>query len=600
MSALEIASLKEKNDKDAIDYNEILPWTVDFIKEELPEQLILPKEINKFLRNRVRDLIAENGCLRRALDQAEETVQNVSKKITKRLAPLYQVKSTTDVASSKIIQMSRKCRDQAAEIEVLKTKCKKLENNLIGKDESRSSIKIGHEISCRENREYWNRNDESRVKLLNEKLQRVRAKLHKSRNTCNTLKQEINKAQKLICSEVGQNVTINSLSNQPGGWRGRADQIQLLQQKVSELQAKLSELDCSQKTSLEKRNLALFRNTEKERRERIENTTKELRQAEVALETNKKKLEASKARIRVLENELNAAKASIAVLNEKRLHDDHLIEILNGRLKAVEMKNQEREVDLRNKEAKMERERINVNNDLQTANLQIEQLRKKLEEREIEIDKLRFVHRRVQQRIIFSLVKISPVTPYIFLIEFNSGTAWKIIPRLSSPPITPRKLENPSEYVTLALAAENERERLLELVTLLNRRIDVERNEVNSLHETLRNEKNKSAKLEGRLRKLETERVGLARVDSGYKKFYAKQSYREYDEVENLEENRFQLELLREECLVLKARLETVQRDKAADLAIYKQMLEQTRKTFQDACKSKLCLPSDNSSIVTV
>ena len=43
--------------------------------------------------------------------------------------------------------------------------------------------------------------------------------------------------------------------------------------------------------------------------------------------------------------------------------------------------------------------------------------------------------------------------------------------------------------------------------------------------------------------------------------------------------------LLEEECLALKTRLTTVQRDKAVDLEVYKQMLDQTRKIFHDAFK---------------
>lgn len=46
---------------------------------------------------------------------------------------------------------------------------------------------------------------------------------------------------------------------------------------------------------------------------------------------------------------------------------------------------------------------------------------------------------------------------------------------------SPRGLGEPNEYVTLALAAEAERMRLLELVTVLNQRLDKERNEANAL-----------------------------------------------------------------------------------------------------------------------
>lgn len=75
--------------------------------------------------------------------------------------------------------------------------------------------------------------------------------------------------------------------------------------------------------------MANLRIVEKERRQQIENTAKELRQAEVALETSKRKLDASKARIKVLEHELSVAKGNIVMLNEKRSRDDRLIEVLN-------------------------------------------------------------------------------------------------------------------------------------------------------------------------------------------------------------------------------------------------------------------------------
>ena len=52
----------------------------------------------------------------------------------------------------------------------------------------------------------------------------------------------------------------------------------------------------------------------------------------------------------------------------------------------------------------------------------------------------------------------------------------QIISSLASP----RSLGEPNEYVTLALAAEAERVRLLELVTVLNQRLDKERNESNA------------------------------------------------------------------------------------------------------------------------
>ncbi|XP_026667187.1 coiled-coil domain-containing protein 13-like [Ceratina calcarata] len=429
--------------------------------------------------------------------------------------------------------------------------------------------------------------DQDRMKQLLDKLQQSQTKLYESKNTCASLKQEINKLHKLLCSEVGENVSLNNLSNQPGGWRGRAEQIHLLQQKVNELQSRLSEYEGTQKTSVERKTLENLRSIEKERRRQIEDSAKQLRQTEVAIEGYKRKLEASKARIKVLEHELNVVKGNIVILNEKRSHDDHLIETLNNRLKTTEIKHQEREVDIRNREERIERECTNLKNDLQAAQLQIERLRRKLEEREIEIDKLRRRNRTVPSVEEIKSRKIAQSE--VFLNNFNHN----------SPPQSVRSTCEPNEYVTLALAAEAERERLLELITVLNRRLDKERNDNDILSNSLRNEKNKSAKLLLKIRKLETERVGIVKIDSGYRMKLPKLS-KNNDETMDTEQMRFKMELLQEECLALKVRLDTIQQDKAADLSMYKQMLDQARKIFQEACRSKPLPTIGSRSVITV
>ncbi|XP_060822185.1 uncharacterized protein LOC132910472 [Bombus pascuorum] len=450
--------------------------------------------------------------------------------------------------------------------------------------------------------------DEDRIKHLYEKLQQTQIKLYESKNICASLKQEINKLHKLLYSEIGVNVNLNNLLNQ-SGWRGRAEQIHLLQQKITELQSRLSEYEGTQKTSIgiktkfrscrflfircmscisvsvERKNLANLRNVEKERRRQIEDSAKQLRQTEVIVEGYKRKLEASKARIKVLEHELNVAKGNIAILNEKRSHDNHLIETLNNRLKTTEIKHEEREIDMKNRAEKFEREYTNLKNDLQSAQLQIDRLRRRLEEREIEIDKWRNGTvpniRDIKSRNI--------AQPEELLNNLNN----------SGPPHSAPSTCEPNEYVTLAFAAEAERERLLELITILNRRLDKERNYADTLSNTLRNEKDKSAKLELKIRKLETERIGIVKIDTGYKTKLPKLS-KASDKETNAEQMRLKMELLQEECLALKARLDTVQQDKAEDLATYKQMHEQVRKIFHEACRSKPLPPIGSRSTITV
>lgn len=62
------------------------------------------------------------------------------------------------------------------------------------------------------------------------------------------------------------------------------------------------------------------------------------------------------------------------------------------RLKIIEARYQEREMEVQNKEHKIERENMNIKNELRATQLHVDQLCRRLEEREIEIDKLKSVH----------------------------------------------------------------------------------------------------------------------------------------------------------------------------------------------------------------
>lgn len=68
---------------------------------------------------------------------------------------------------------------------------------------------------------------------------------------------------------------------------------------------------------------------EQERKNQIESLTKELKHSEITLDDKIKKIEAYKARIKILENNINNLKRDIILLNEKKIHDNQLIEALN-------------------------------------------------------------------------------------------------------------------------------------------------------------------------------------------------------------------------------------------------------------------------------
>ncbi|XP_011501329.1 PREDICTED: coiled-coil domain-containing protein 13-like [Ceratosolen solmsi marchali] len=405
---------------------------------------------------------------------------------------------------------------------------------------------------------------DEQIKGLTERLQQMTNKLYESKNAYVTLKQDFNKAQKLLCSEVGENVSVTTLSSQYGGWRGRAEQIHQLQQKISELQLKISSSDASRRKSLEGRSSSSIRNTDRDRKQQIENLSKELKDAESTLESTKKKFEAAKARIAVLENDFNMSKKTIALLNEKTTHDNQLIKALHDQLKIIERKFEDREFDIKKQNQKLQREIVLLKSELEASQIHLKNFKRQLDDKEKEIE----------------IVKKESNLDRKAVVESQQTNDLRET-SMQSPRNCAR---DANEYIAIGIAAEAERERLLELVTVLNRRLDKERNDFEQLSESFRKERNRGVKLETKLRKMELERVVLSKVNTGSYRLKAPKLNGVPNNIsDDSEEFRLKFELLQEECLTLKTRLTTIKKDKCADLVMFKKMLDQTRKIFKDA-----------------
>jgi peptidoglycan hydrolase CwlO-like protein len=72
--------------------------------------------------------------LRRAFEQTEEKLRELSQEKL-NLQNAIAIGKPTESATAKLIELSKKYRDQTAEMEVLKTKCKNLEATLAIKED---------------------------------------------------------------------------------------------------------------------------------------------------------------------------------------------------------------------------------------------------------------------------------------------------------------------------------------------------------------------------------------------------------------------------------------------------------------------------------
>ncbi|EEB12446.1 hypothetical protein Phum_PHUM179270 [Pediculus humanus corporis] len=139
-------------------------------------------------------------------------------------------------------------------------------------------------------------------------------------------------------------------------------------------------------------------------------------------------------------------------------------------------------------------------------------------------------------------------------------------------------VNNPVEYSTSCTLLtpeknaltllDSERMRLLELLAVVNRRLDESRRLQMEAESQLKKEKFRSAKLEMKIARLELERVGVLKTGRGS---YAQHNnkYGDFSQTDPDEVTRQHIEYLEEECLALKTRIETLQMEKEDDLKVF-------------------------------
>lgn len=460
--------------------------------------------------------------LKSSSELAIQTVADLTKKVRHLNAQLAASQNKLNIAQSKLVALQEhQCKQETKPKEVT--------------EESENKVVVL----------------EKQVKDLNEKLSTANTRLFEARNQIQLQKHEMKVLQKAIASEIGDNVSVQSLTSE--GWRGRAQQIMSLQQKVNELTEKLSQTGIP---LAEKSSTAMLVLERAQDKERISSLTSELEETKSCLNEMKNKNDQAKARIKVLANELNSVKAKYEAQSMKNEEDVKLINTLTTRLTSVSQKCHDRERSLA---SDYEDKLSTLNTDYQQEKLKADQLKKIVIDRDSKIEKLNAQINELRQ-----LQKDH---------EDRPPSSWSTFQ--DRPPSRRSSVAGNNLPTT-----ELERMRLMELVTVLNKRLDEDRKTLDRVQEELRTEKQRSVRLENKCSRLELEKVGRP---GSYRRSAssARSSTADLSKAE-LAAAKDRCALLEEKILALESRLDRLRKEKEEDSRIYVRMIEETRQAMRE------------------
>nr|XP_048280015.1 coiled-coil domain-containing protein 13 isoform X3 [Myodes glareolus] len=508
------------------------------------EKRVLEDEIQQ-LRSELRETVDENGRLYKLLKERDFEIKHLKKKMEEeRLAFTGATGMAGDLVATKIVELSKKNRGLMAESESAKARVKQLTNRIqeleheLQMAPARPPAKGTTDPGAKPLRTQTGDRallESPEVKALQERLAATNLKMTDLRNQIQSAKQELRVAQKVLANEVGEDVNIQQLLASPGTWRGRAQQILVLQSKVRELEKQLGQRQNKttgssgseplpvgsdpRKLTAQEKNLLRIRSLERDKQESWEKLASERDALQTELEELRRKFEGMRSRNKVLSSEdqlkqLQDILGSLSVQEESRRTSQHHLD-------------------------------QKVNSEAQRSSSLVAQLRAMVAEREAKVQQLELEIGQLSVQYLHSKgggegasptharftedqtpVTSSPASAGDHVGRLGSSRSVTSLghtlvesaltrPSLTSPHGTsPRFLDSPeqkgwqaqaAEMKALWQAAEVERDRLNEFVTVLQKRVEESSSKLLEAEQRLQEERQRAVLLEQHLEKMRLE-----------------------------------------------------------------------------------------------
>ncbi|XP_042855133.1 coiled-coil domain-containing protein 13 isoform X3 [Panthera tigris] len=585
------------------------------------EQRMLEEEITH-LREQLRETVDENGRLYKLLKERDFEIKHLKKKIEEdRFAFTGTAGLAGDVIATKIVELSKKNRALMAESEGAKTRAKQLNSRIrelereLQAAQARLPAKAATDVGAKAPRAQMGDRalpETPEVKVLQDRLAATNLKMSELRNQIQSVKQELRMAQKVLTSEVGEDVNVQQLLSSPGTWRGRAQQILVLQSKKL-----VGERDGLQRE----------------------------------LEELKKKFEGMRSRNKVLSSEVKTLRSQMGTLVEKGRHDDELIDALMDQLKQL----QEILGSLSLQEEKTRASQLRLdqqlNSEAQRSSSLVAQLRAMVAEREAKVQQLELEIGQLGVQYLRNKgvgegsggPEVNPA--YAKFLEdpgqtkspasagdhvgrlgssrsvtslghtlVESALTWPSLPsphgasaRFSDSPEQKGWQAQVTEFKALWQAAEVERDRLTEFVTVLQKRVEESNSKLLESEKKLQEERQRTVVLEQHLEKMRLEpgrtsvcqraaprsKAGLPTSNTRHNPNGSERKDPSFTQLSNvpmesqMEELTTRLAIQAEENEMLKAALGSALRGKEEDFRMYHETLGQVKGVFLQALRQQ-------------
>ncbi|KAG5682676.1 hypothetical protein PVAND_012012 [Polypedilum vanderplanki] len=523
----------------------------------------LTGDVHVKLNSKLQKLTQRNAKLHEKLAQKENEIAELKEKNEKINSTLNLISfECTPEQTQKIADLSKTNRQLSSQVIKARNKTRELETKVNTLEKIlEEKEKLERECEKQEEEEKESK-DPSELQTIANSLEKTRKKLLEVTNQNVQLKTELKMAHKCLQQEIGvENINLPQLLNSTSNWRGRADQISMLQRKIAEYKEKLEGTD--NESSLDSSRTSLC-HLDSIRRSEIEMLTKELEDCRTELENVKQKVVGLKARNKTLLDEGNNYKLKTLELMEKSKNDDDYIKCLNEKISMAKFECEQKLNEFRKEAAHVSQMKEEARVEVQKSQIQLQNMAEILNDKNNEIENLKLVNKELEDK----LREISG--DFLFSCRDMSK----------------------KKFVELVQGLEEEKASLTKLVQNFNDRLNQQISIQNEQHDIITKQKVKISRLEAKIKEFENEKEKMlkkhqrnirineyTRSMCGLSQSTGKSSEKALSEIDRL---KFRLEFATEKIAFLEKKMKLLNEDRNEDIQKFAEIIGRSKEFFHE------------------